>query len=46
MAKKKAKIRKKETIKIVIEKRVEPLRVPDLKVRDFPKSNINIIFNN
>ena len=34
MAKRKVKTKEK-IIKIVIEKRVEPLKVPDIKVRDF-----------
>lgn len=39
MAKKKAKTKKQKIIKIVIEKKNEPLRVVDLKVSDFPESN-------
>jgi hypothetical protein len=42
MAKTKARSKKK-IIKIVIEKRSEPLKVPDIKVRDFPESN-KIVF--
>jgi len=36
---------KEKIIKIVIEKRSEPLKVSDLKVRDFPKSNKTIFCN-
>ena len=39
MAKKKIKTKKQKIIKIVIEKRNEPLKVPDLQVSDFPESN-------
>jgi len=41
--KQKNKSKKQKIIKIVIEKRSEPLKVPNIIVRDYPESN-KIIF--
>ncbi len=40
----KKKTKKQKIIKIVIVKRNEPLKVPDIKVRDYPESNKIILW--